>query len=669
MPKQTTLIKLFVSSPSDVDQERREIDIIINELNHTICKSLDAQIQVLKWETDVIPGIGRPQDLINKQINEYDIFLGIMWKRFGTPTGKAESGTEEEFNHAYSIWQQYSNLHILFYFSQAPFRLESKQDIRQYEKVHEFRKRLQDVGLVAEFDNPQTFSNTVRPHLTNLVTDIIRNYRKGAVPAMSTKEKVVERGPALPSDPIKTLAADQYDQMRLPHTEDAYSSFVPARDEASFLRLRVTTTPGFVQDSWRESSIYLLRDPIRPYLIQIGETRSHRKLGNPEVIPELTHLDYASLEQMYPFISRDHFKWIRMVIAELSTNPDVLDHIYRKDPDPEVRKTAAKNPSGSEALMSKECPFCNANFNYARRLADEFSESELTRIIRNDFPFGPNFHYMAIPKDPIHSWAEFTEPLLTDLNMLLWKFLNNKVEERTISGKTVRHIGRAPGVHIGFNSSIRHLVLTRHTRASAGASISHVHKQIWGMAEGTVNLSDYLTKICDSLQKQGIDYLGEYLSSLRRQGFVIWEDEHVALYVPVGQMSVHELQIMVKRPGANSYPVLTQAEVASLSRAEYLVVKIFDKLKIFSFNELLLTETLNQQSPTFRLILAFVTREVDFAVSELNHLYVVDKHPQDTIQAILTAFPAIERESGNAIKRQETFGCNVIETSSIKHWE
>ena len=49
---------------------------------------------------------GEPEVLINDQIGKYDIFLGVMWRRFGTPTGVAESGTEEEFRRALELWAQ-----------------------------------------------------------------------------------------------------------------------------------------------------------------------------------------------------------------------------------------------------------------------------------------------------------------------------------------------------------------------------------------------------------------------------------------------------------------------------------------------------------------------------------------------------------------------------------
>lgn len=49
--------------------------------------------------------MGRPQELITRQTLEkyresLALVVGIMGQRFGSPTGMAESGTEEEFNWA-----------------------------------------------------------------------------------------------------------------------------------------------------------------------------------------------------------------------------------------------------------------------------------------------------------------------------------------------------------------------------------------------------------------------------------------------------------------------------------------------------------------------------------------------------------------------------------------
>ena len=122
MAKTRTLLQVFVASPGDVKDERKLLDSVISELNKTWGHSNGVMLELLKWETDSHPGFGAdPQDVINSQIGEeYDIFIGIMWGRFGSPTKRAESGTEEEFNRAYTRLSNSSNsVQIMFYFKDA----------------------------------------------------------------------------------------------------------------------------------------------------------------------------------------------------------------------------------------------------------------------------------------------------------------------------------------------------------------------------------------------------------------------------------------------------------------------------------------------------------------------------------------------------------------------
>jgi galactose-1-phosphate uridylyltransferase len=235
-----------------------------------------------------------------------------------------------------------------------------------------------------------------------------------------------------------------------------------------------------------------------------------------------------------------------------------------------------------------------------------------------------------MPKASIHSWAEAEEKQFYDMNLSVEKFLNSEENgSRT-------NLYNAAGMHIGLNSSIRHLVLGKTTQSSAGASIPHVHKQIWGMSPGGINLGDHLAYICHEYSKIGVDYLASYLHALKASHYIIWEDDYCALYIPFGQMSVHELQAMVKRRNTGNYLHLTDQEIHSLSKCEFIAAKIFEKLGINSFNELMISMPFSYENKEdgFRLILTFITREVDLAVSELSLLYVVDKFPHNTFEEI-----------------------------------
>jgi hypothetical protein len=87
--------------------------------------------------------LGRPQGVVNRQVGQFDVFIGIMWKRFGTPTGRAESGTDEEFNVALKSWKTTRTPRIMFYFSQAPYTLRSIEEAEQLRKVLQFRRRVE----------------------------------------------------------------------------------------------------------------------------------------------------------------------------------------------------------------------------------------------------------------------------------------------------------------------------------------------------------------------------------------------------------------------------------------------------------------------------------------------------------------------------------------------
>jgi hypothetical protein len=143
---------------------------VINELNLTITAIAPEKrvlLELVRWETHVAPSLGRdPQDVVNRQIGEYDLFIGILWKRMGTPTSVATSGTEEEFNRAYELWQQNRTFPVLLYFCQQPFPLPRLRDeVDQLGKVVDFRTKVSAMGLVADYVDHREFADVIRPHL------------------------------------------------------------------------------------------------------------------------------------------------------------------------------------------------------------------------------------------------------------------------------------------------------------------------------------------------------------------------------------------------------------------------------------------------------------------------------------------------------------------------
>lgn len=170
-------VRIFVASPGDVAEERASLNTVVNELTRT-CNALlpdkGVALELVRWETHAFPAMGRPQGVINEQLGTYDIFIGILWKRFGTPTGRAESGTEEEFRLAFRRWSETGRPHILFYFNSAAFPPPRRQEeVEQLLKVVTFRSEIEQKGLVWEYSGAINFPNTVRPHLTEVLGTIL----------------------------------------------------------------------------------------------------------------------------------------------------------------------------------------------------------------------------------------------------------------------------------------------------------------------------------------------------------------------------------------------------------------------------------------------------------------------------------------------------------------
>ena len=168
------MLKLFLSSPSDMSEEREIVERVVQELNELWGSRLGILFELLRWETIAVPGFGDdPQDVINESIpDDYQLFIGLMWTRFGTPTGRFGSGTEEEFYQAYNRWKDDRNaVRIMFYFKNSPIPPFSL-DADQLADVKNFKRTLGDLGgLYWTFETPNDFESDVRRHLTRFIQD------------------------------------------------------------------------------------------------------------------------------------------------------------------------------------------------------------------------------------------------------------------------------------------------------------------------------------------------------------------------------------------------------------------------------------------------------------------------------------------------------------------
>jgi hypothetical protein len=168
-------IRVFIGSPGDVGPERDRIADVIGELNRTLGSMQRVYIEPVRWETHAWPGFGEDaQDVINGQVGAYDVFIGVMWRRIGTTTARALSGTVEEFERAYEQWREHKRPSILFYFNSAPFT-PNADDLEQYAAVLEFKRVLATRGaLYREYSTLPELESLVREHLFHEIPTLLR---------------------------------------------------------------------------------------------------------------------------------------------------------------------------------------------------------------------------------------------------------------------------------------------------------------------------------------------------------------------------------------------------------------------------------------------------------------------------------------------------------------
>ncbi|MGA3080771.1 MAG: hypothetical protein ABSD44_05255 [Terracidiphilus sp.] len=168
------VITVFVSSPSDLDQENTRLEEVVKELNSTWSRKLGVRLDLVRWATHGYPGMGEDaQDVLNQELpDDYDIFVGVMWARFGTPTGRAHSGTEEEFLRALARYRSSpESVKVMFYFKNAPLAPNSI-DVSQLELVQKFKRSLGDEGaLYWHFVSLEEFEGYIRIHLSRLLQE------------------------------------------------------------------------------------------------------------------------------------------------------------------------------------------------------------------------------------------------------------------------------------------------------------------------------------------------------------------------------------------------------------------------------------------------------------------------------------------------------------------
>jgi hypothetical protein len=234
------VLKVFVASPDDVAGERNALAKLLSDINDVLAylaPEMRLSLELVRYETHSYPDIGAPQEVINREIPvDYDIFIGIMWKRAGTPTATAPSGTIEEFRRACERRKQGSLPRIMFYFCDQPIPVPSAADLPQLNEVVKFRSQLASQGLTASYPSHSDFGDYVRGGLLRAIRDILSE--AVPTPGSATLTSV--------SPPVDAASRDREAALQLAKEYDQIRREMPSGDERTrimegvFSRMKIT---------------------------------------------------------------------------------------------------------------------------------------------------------------------------------------------------------------------------------------------------------------------------------------------------------------------------------------------------------------------------------------------------------------------------------------------
>ena len=201
LTQQMNVLRVFLASPSDLAAERKATKEMVDRLNPTI-RAAGWTVELLGWE-DRLPGFGRPQAQINDDVDACDLFLGVLWRRWGSPTGgEFKSGFEEEFERAVNRRRQSDFPEIWIYFKRVEDPSDPGEQLRQ---VLAFRKKLElrHELFFKEFNDTNEWAMICQTALVGYILD--RIFARGIPDIQSTASTTA---PSRPGNAMKTRLSD-----------------------------------------------------------------------------------------------------------------------------------------------------------------------------------------------------------------------------------------------------------------------------------------------------------------------------------------------------------------------------------------------------------------------------------------------------------------------------
>lgn len=196
MHAQLQALNIFLASPGDLVEERKIARLVVEELNSSMGRPLGWRIELYGWEDSPI-GIVRPQTQINEEVNQCDLFVGMLWERWGHPPGESDyrSGFEEELELAKARWTRDGVPEIWLFLKDIDSKLRNDPG-DQAKLVLEFRKKTtaEQKLFYKEFRDAEEWTSDFRKRLSHYLVNLVATRSQSSTPSLSPERHVDHSG-------------------------------------------------------------------------------------------------------------------------------------------------------------------------------------------------------------------------------------------------------------------------------------------------------------------------------------------------------------------------------------------------------------------------------------------------------------------------------------------
>lgn len=405
-------VTVFLASANDMKKYRDVAEQVIDEFNKTFSSALDLMVRLFRWEKNIVPQMGRPQEIIFEQsyFDDIDIFLGIIGCRFGTPTGASDelnnpygSGTQEEFDAAYRKFQKTGKPQIMVFKGDMPIK-QNSFDIEQYAKIQEFIKGFEakssHPGLYYSFKTAEEFRSYLR---MSLVSVVLKDYKCEYVGDRRSAGSV-----KLPTE----FSGYGYEKLYLPQTNSLRSA---AKNEAirnsRNIRLLAKTGNSFlgnVGNRYRDvmiesvlggASVRLLL--LNPWSVGAMLSAFGESSVNEQYMSFLMH-EKPSQEALADYMNTD---WYRIKLKDVLAG---YENLIKERPEIELRFVDTE--VAASVLITDDCCFYEPYSNYCKsdRMQKKVSTFEM-QIARDNDLYEASLEYFELMWNAAVRYTEFKE--------------------------------------------------------------------------------------------------------------------------------------------------------------------------------------------------------------------------------------------------------------------